>query len=453
MKQMQHIAMENPQGRMVRLRIGIASTFLRRLSGLLFRRPLHRNEGLLITHCSSVHMFGMRYGIDVVWLDRSGSILKCTAGLKPWRASACKGAWAALEMAEGTIARLDLRPGKRMPPFGPFVKKGEAVKQAAGVDASSLTGHAVCGAPTRVLRRRRQDGASMTEFIVVAPALLLIGLGIVHYGLLFFAKNNINYAAFEAARAGSVANADIAAVETAYKKALIPLYGGGTTQQELEDAYGRVKDDLTSDTLKVELLNPTKESFDDWNAKGLQDDKEVGNGKRVIPVLMQNFPKALENLQMTRDPKSIGPASGQTLSDASLIKVRIIHGYKPQVPLIGKMLAYLAGYNEQDSFKKGLYDAGRIPLVTHVTLQMQSNAIESTNVSSPGAGNGGHPVNPDPGEGSGSSDSGSSGGGSSTASTPPCTGIFCSKQTTAVCDPAKDPNCGTGDSGTCPGAK
>jgi hypothetical protein len=151
---------------------------------------------------------------------------------------------------------------------------------------------------------------------------------------------------------------------------------------------------------------------------------------------------------MTRDPKSIGPASGQTLSDASLIKVRIIHGYKPQVPLIGNMLAYLAGYNEQDSFKKGLYDAGRIPLVTHVTLQMQSNAIESTNVSSPGKGNDGQPVNPDPDDGAGSP-----GSGSSTASTPPCTGNFCSKETTAVCDPAKDPNCGTGDKGPCLGTK
>ena len=448
MKQMHHIAMESSQGRTIRMRIGIASTFFERLRGLLFRRPLHRNEGLLITHCSSIHMFGMRYGIDVVWLDRKGCILKCTAGLKPWRASACKGAWSALELAEGTVARLDLRPGMLMPPFGPFKKMRKSTEHATDENTPASEESAGNDVQAQVLRSRRQAGASMTEFIVVAPALLLIGLGIVHYGLLFFAKNNINYAAFEAARAGAMANANIDTVVTAYKKALIPLYGGGTTQQELEDAYGRVKDDLTSDTLKVELLNPTKESFDDWNAKGLQDDKDVGNGKRVIPVLMQNFPKALENLQMTRDPKSIGPASGQTLSDASLIKVRIIHGYKPQVPLIGKMLAYLGGYNEQDSFKKKLYDAGRIPLVTHVTLQMQSNAIESTNVSSPGKGNEGHPVNPDPEDGGGTS-----GGGSSTTSTPPCTGAFCSKETTPLCDPTKDPNCGSGGNGTCPGSK
>jgi hypothetical protein len=250
-----------------------------------------------------------------------------------------------------------------------------------------------------------------------------------------------------------VANANIDAVAAAYKKALIPLYGGGTSQQELEDSYGRVKDDLTSETLKIELLNPTKESFDDWNAKGLQDDKDVGNGKRVIPVLMQNFPKALQNLQMMRDPTSIGPASGQTLSDASLIKVRVIHGYKPQVPLIGNMLAYLAGFNEQDDFKKKLYDAGRIPLVTQATLQMQSNAIESTNVSSPGAGNNGHPVNPDPDEGSGTPGNTTPGSGTSTTSMPPCTGNFCSKETTSLCDPAKDPNCGAGGDGTCSGAK
>jgi uncharacterized membrane protein (UPF0127 family) len=446
MVKIEHLEIETPDGYTTCLAIGIARSFLARLGGLLIRPRLKEGEGLLLPECSSIHMFGMRYAIDVVWLDASGRILKCVQDLKPWRASACRGAYAALELAAGTIDRLNLHPGQHLPPLGPVGKVRRVRDLVLNNNSLPCPEDAALrlpvDTPSRSPATNRQTGASMIEFVVVAPALLLIGLGIIHYGLLFFAKNNINYAAFEAARAGSVANADLSTVQTAYKKALIPLYGGGRTQQELQDAYDRVKNDLTSDTLKIELLNPTTESFDDWNAKTLQDDKDVGNGKRVIPVLMQNYPQALANWQMTRDPKSIGPTSGQTLSDASLIKVRVIHGYKPQVPVIGKMLAYLAGYNEHDTFRKKIYDAGRIPIVSHVTLQMQSNAIESTNVSSPGMGNDGHPVNPNPGDDSGTA---------STDPSPPCTGTFCTSQTTPACDPAKDPNCGSGGQDTCPG--
>jgi len=82
-----------------------------RTRGLLGRARIEGGEGLLITRCSSVHTVGMRYAIDVVFLDREGRIARIVEGLRPMRMALCLGAASVLELAEGQAARLSLRPG------------------------------------------------------------------------------------------------------------------------------------------------------------------------------------------------------------------------------------------------------------------------------------------------------------------------------------------------------
>jgi len=55
---------------------------------LLGRSGLADDEGLWIP-TSSIHMFGMRFAIDVIYADRDGRVLKLVRGIRPWRASAC----------------------------------------------------------------------------------------------------------------------------------------------------------------------------------------------------------------------------------------------------------------------------------------------------------------------------------------------------------------------------
>lgn len=232
----------------------------------------------------------------------------------------------------------------------------------------------------------RQRGAAMIEFAVVGPVITLLGLASLQYGMLFFAKNQINHAGFMAARAGSMGNADLDKVREAYAKALIPIFGGGTNSAELAAAYAKAWADTAANS-RIEMLNPTKESFDDWNDPELQ--KTLGEGRRVIPFAGQAFKNAA----------NIGAASGQSIQDANLIKVRITYGYEPKIPLMGLIYnKYLAWLDPgDDPFRSRLIAAGRIPVVTHATLQMQSDAIEPPNpVSIPGSGNNGSPV--DPGE-------------------------------------------------------
>lgn len=328
------------------LAIGLADTFLARFRGLMLAEALNEDQGLLITDCRSVHTSFLRYAIDLVYLDRTGAVVGCVSMLKPWRCSLgdARCAAHALELAAGTIERLDIRRGDRVE---------HSVWRGTGTQRS------------RRLNPGKQRGSAMLEFAVVGPVITLLGMAILQYGLLFFAKNQINHAAFMAARAGAMGNASLGKVRQAYVRALIPLYGGGRDTDELAQAWTKANSDVAAST-RIELLNPTKESFDDWNDGELQN--AVGNGRRVIPNSGLAF----------KDPNDVKANSGQSIQDANLIKIRITHGYELKVPLIGSVMQFMLRWSDDgsDPFITGLYESRRVPVVSHVTLQMQSDAME-----------------------------------------------------------------------------
>lgn len=88
-------------------RLVIADTFTSRLIGLLDRSGLALDEGLLLTGCHQVHMFFMRFPIDVIFCAKDGRILHFEHLLKQWRISrAVKDGDHAIELAAGSIQRL-----------------------------------------------------------------------------------------------------------------------------------------------------------------------------------------------------------------------------------------------------------------------------------------------------------------------------------------------------------
>lgn len=80
-----------------------AISFFRRLVGLLATASLPRGAGLLIKPCSSVHTFGMRYSIDVIFVDKTDSVIAAVVGLKPGRLAMQRGADYVIELPAGTI--------------------------------------------------------------------------------------------------------------------------------------------------------------------------------------------------------------------------------------------------------------------------------------------------------------------------------------------------------------
>ncbi len=354
------------------LHLSVAAGFLSRLRGLMLAPRLDHFAGMILRDCTCIHTCFMRQDIDVLYVDDSGTVVKCVAELPPWRISfgndgigsnarTCR-ARHVIELRAGSISEL-------------------------GIVVGSVVDHAVFKINAAPMCRER--GSAMTEFTVVAPILTVLGLAILQYGLLFFAKNQYNHAAFMAARAGSTGNADMGKITRAYETALVPLYGGGTNTGELAASFQKAKTDVENNVV-INMLNPTTESFSDWNDEDLQ--QTIGSGMhRVIP-----------NGGLAMKKAAIVPAaSSQSIHDANLLKLRITHGYKPQVPVIGLMInPYLrwldAGAHPADS---QMIQRGLIPVVMHVSMHMQSDAIEGASMSAPGPGNGGTPSNPGPAPG------------------------------------------------------
>jgi uncharacterized membrane protein (UPF0127 family) len=84
----------------------IADNWWTRLRGLLGHAPLKPGEGLLLRGETAIPTVGMSCAIDVLFLDRSGSVLHLIAAMPPLRFSPfIARAAAVLEMPAGTIAQ------------------------------------------------------------------------------------------------------------------------------------------------------------------------------------------------------------------------------------------------------------------------------------------------------------------------------------------------------------
>ncbi|HJN73838.1 MAG TPA: DUF192 domain-containing protein [Myxococcota bacterium] len=89
-----------------------ATGFFERARGLLGRPEPAAGEGFVLEPCNSVHMFFMRYALDVVFADADAHVTGCVEELRPWRLSKVHwGSRYAIELPVGTIAATSTQPG------------------------------------------------------------------------------------------------------------------------------------------------------------------------------------------------------------------------------------------------------------------------------------------------------------------------------------------------------
>jgi uncharacterized membrane protein (UPF0127 family) len=86
--------------------IVVARSRRARLRGLALRRRAPHDTALLLPRCRSVHTFGMRFALDLVWLDEHGRVVAVDQSVPPWRVRSCRNAVAVVEVPAGDSGRI-----------------------------------------------------------------------------------------------------------------------------------------------------------------------------------------------------------------------------------------------------------------------------------------------------------------------------------------------------------
>jgi len=95
-------------------RADIANTSSSRKVGLLKHTGLEQGEGLWITPCEAVHTVGMKFPIDVLFLDKKRRVVKIRSQMPRWRMSACLRAHSVLELPSGMAAATGTAAGDQL---------------------------------------------------------------------------------------------------------------------------------------------------------------------------------------------------------------------------------------------------------------------------------------------------------------------------------------------------
>lgn len=112
--------------------IEVAGSAARRSKGLLGRTGLAQGEGLWIVPCEAIHTFGMKFPIDLVYLDRRRRVIKVRHSVGPARMSACLRAHSVIELRSGTVDATRTQPGDHFEFEAAPAPSGEAFAGSVG---------------------------------------------------------------------------------------------------------------------------------------------------------------------------------------------------------------------------------------------------------------------------------------------------------------------------------
>jgi len=93
----------------------VANNFWTQFRGLMGVRQLPAGNGLLLSHCDSVHTHFMRMPIDVLYVGADHRIVDIDPAMKPWRIGRQrKRASSILELPSGTVAHTQSAIGDQL---------------------------------------------------------------------------------------------------------------------------------------------------------------------------------------------------------------------------------------------------------------------------------------------------------------------------------------------------
>ncbi|MGJ7606137.1 TadE/TadG family type IV pilus assembly protein [Variovorax sp. LT1R20] len=235
--------------------------------------------------------------------------------------------------------------------------------------------------------RRGQRGVSMTETMIALPVLILFVMCVVQFGLIYRARLTLEYAAHEAARAGSLNNGmplpfifrignsttpglstlNSAALELTTNaltrgsvwqglvKGMMPLNVREASVGGMFKGWIDTNTDLIESAC-IEYLNPTQTTFIDWafienfgeNRWIMQIPNDTMRYRKPLPYDFKA--KAMSTTVGIGDPlppdaELRGNVSNKTLGESSVLHLRVHYGYRLGIPVANKIiLTALKGY-------------------------------------------------------------------------------------------------------------
>ena len=192
----------------------------------------------------------------------------------------------------------------------------------------------------------RAGGATAVELLLALPIVILLGLGVVQFCLVYQARHALEHALATAARQGALAHASDDAILGGLAGGLVPFLYGADDFAGLVDSEARAREHvdlgLASGWIVLRQRSPLRESFDDW-AEAARDDR----GER-IPGVIEIPNDNLDNRRLRMQPVSgavgahlgepIGRLSGQSLADANLLRLELAYGLRLAVPVVGRIV-------------------------------------------------------------------------------------------------------------------
>ena len=203
----------------------------------------------------------------------------------------------------------------------------------------------------------------MVELLLALPVVLLLGLGVVQYSLVYQAKHALDHALMQAARQGAVDHASSESLRAGLAAGLVPyLYGAADWAALLQAevrAAGHVEEGIAAGWIRLVQRSPAQESFDDWAEPAMDAMGEKIAG--TVEIANDN----LDNRRLRTQPVSgvaglhvsepIGRLSGQTLADANLLRLELVYGVRLVVPVVASLIIRTL------SVWNGCVDAGAVP--------------------------------------------------------------------------------------------
>jgi uncharacterized membrane protein (UPF0127 family)/CheY-like chemotaxis protein len=108
------LTLRREDGRIVCESVRVADTIGRRMRGLLGRKSLPPDEGILLRPAWSIHTAFMRFPIDAVFIDPEQVVIRIEHEMKPFKTASCRGAREVVELAAGECNRRGLEIGDRI---------------------------------------------------------------------------------------------------------------------------------------------------------------------------------------------------------------------------------------------------------------------------------------------------------------------------------------------------